>query len=71
MSKNELILLAHLLGDGCVLPRQPIHYTSEDKLNLDAVEKAKQKNCLILKLVVLSKKLVSFISTFSIQARSW
>ncbi len=40
MSKNELILLAHLLGDGCVLPKQPIHYTSEDKLNLDAVEKA-------------------------------
>jgi replicative DNA helicase len=40
LSVNELILLAHLLGDGCVLPRQPIHYTSTDPKNLDAVEKA-------------------------------
>ena len=40
ISDNELILLAHLLGDGCVLPRQPIHYTSADKENLAAVEKS-------------------------------
>jgi len=40
LSVNELTLLAHLLGDGCVLPRQPIHYTSADPKNLDAVEKA-------------------------------
>lgn len=40
LSTQELILLAHLLGDGCVLPRQPIHYTSADPKNLDAVEKA-------------------------------
>jgi replicative DNA helicase len=40
LSTQELILLAHLLGDGCVLPRQPIHYTSADSKNLDAVEKA-------------------------------
>ncbi len=40
LSKNELVLLAHLLGDGCVLPRQPIHYTSADTKNLDAVEEA-------------------------------
>ncbi len=37
---QELVLLAHLLGDGCVLPRQPIHYTSADPANLAAVEKA-------------------------------
>lgn len=42
MSKDELVLLAHLLGDGCVLPRQPIHYTSADPKNLDAVEAAAQ-----------------------------
>jgi replicative DNA helicase len=40
---DELVLLAHLLGDGCVLPRQPIHYTSADPKNLDAVENAAQK----------------------------
>jgi replicative DNA helicase len=40
LSTQELILLAHLLGDGCVLPRQPVHYTSADPKNLDAVEKA-------------------------------
>ncbi|OYV27841.1 MAG: hypothetical protein B7W98_00905 [Parcubacteria group bacterium 20-58-5] len=40
LSTQELILLAHLLGDGCVLPRQPIHYTSADPKNLDAVEHA-------------------------------
>jgi replicative DNA helicase len=37
---HEVILLAHLLGDGCVAPRQPIHYTSNDPANLDAVELA-------------------------------
>lgn len=40
MSTQELILLAHLLGDGCVLPQQPIHYTSADEANIEAVEKA-------------------------------
>lgn len=40
LSVDELTLLAHLLGDGCVLPRQPIHYTSADPKNLDAVEGA-------------------------------
>jgi replicative DNA helicase len=40
LTKDELVLLAHLLGDGCVLPRQPIHYTSADPKNLDAVETA-------------------------------
>ncbi len=40
MDSDELILLAHLIGDGCVLPRQPVHYTSIDPANLDAVEQA-------------------------------
>ena len=38
--EHEVILLAHLLGDGCVAPRQPIHYTSADPACLDAVEDA-------------------------------
>jgi replicative DNA helicase len=36
----EIVMLAHLLGDGCVAPRQPIHYTSADPACLDAVEHA-------------------------------
>lgn len=39
LSDNELILLAHLLGDGCTLSRQPIHYTSDDFDNIKIVEK--------------------------------
>jgi replicative DNA helicase len=39
---DEVILLAHMLGDGCMAPRQPLHYTSNDPLNLDAVERAAQ-----------------------------
>ncbi len=37
LSNEEIILLAHLLGDGCILPRQPFHYTSADPQNLDIV----------------------------------
>jgi len=40
MSDDELILLAHLLGDGCILPRQPFHYTSIDPVNLRFVAKS-------------------------------
>ena len=36
----EVVMLAHLLGDGCVAPRQPIHYTSADPACLDAVTQA-------------------------------
>ncbi|WP_435853150.1 replicative DNA helicase [Streptomyces smyrnaeus] len=36
----EIVMLAHLLGDGCVAPRQPVHYTSNDEANLNAVEDA-------------------------------
>jgi replicative DNA helicase len=39
-SEQRLGLLAHLLGDGCVLGRQPVHYTSQDEANLAFVEQA-------------------------------
>ena len=38
--EQRLGLLAHLLGDGCVLARQPVHYTSQDEANLGFVEQA-------------------------------
>ena len=37
ISKDELILLAHLTGDGCILPKQPYHYTSADDANIEIV----------------------------------
>lgn len=39
ISNKELILLAHLIGDGCILPKQPYHYTSADKNNINIVAK--------------------------------
>ena len=37
---DEIVMLAHLIGDGCVASRQPVHYTSQDPANLAAVEQA-------------------------------
>jgi replicative DNA helicase len=39
-SDYRIGLLAHLLGDGCVVRSQPVHYTSSDEENLAFVEAA-------------------------------
>jgi replicative DNA helicase len=39
-SHQRLGLLAHLIGDGCVIRKQPVHYTSNDEENLEFVEEA-------------------------------
>jgi replicative DNA helicase len=39
-SDLRLGLLAHLLGDGCVLGSRPVHYTSNDEATLEFVETA-------------------------------
>ena len=36
----EIVMLAHLLGAGCLAPDQTVHYTSDDEANLAAVEEA-------------------------------
>jgi replicative DNA helicase len=41
--EHEVVMLAHLIGDGCVAPRQPIHYTSADPACLEAVEAAARR----------------------------
>ncbi|MGH9290362.1 MAG: replicative DNA helicase, partial [Acidimicrobiales bacterium] len=41
--EHEVVLLAHLIGDGCVAPRQPIHYTSADPACLEVVEAAARR----------------------------
>ncbi len=39
-SDHRIGLLAHLIGDGCVVRSQPVHYTSNDEENLAFVEAA-------------------------------
>jgi replicative DNA helicase len=36
---EEIVILAHMIGDGCYCQGQPIHYTSEDNDSLNIVEK--------------------------------
>jgi replicative DNA helicase len=36
----EIVMLAHLIGDGCFVEHQPVHYTSADEANLRSVENA-------------------------------
>ncbi|MBU0476813.1 hypothetical protein KKB68_02285 [Patescibacteria group bacterium] len=43
LSKEEIVLLAHLLGDGCVLSNQPVHYTNSDFQNIKIVAKSAKK----------------------------
>jgi replicative DNA helicase len=43
MTNDELILLAHLIGDGCILPNQPYHYTSSDLKNIKIVKKCAER----------------------------
>jgi len=39
-SEHRIGLLAHLIGDGCVVRSQPVHYTANDEENLAFVEAA-------------------------------
>lgn len=38
LPRDELAFLGHLLGDGCILPSQPYHYTSSDLTNIQTVK---------------------------------
>ena len=40
---DEVLLLAHMLGDGSALPRQPLRYASIDEANLAAVSTAAER----------------------------
>ncbi|MEL6864968.1 MAG: replicative DNA helicase [Bacteroidota bacterium] len=39
LKDQEISLLAHMIGDGCYVERQPIHYTSQEEASLDIVAK--------------------------------
>jgi len=39
-SDDMIVVLAHLIGDGSMLPRQPLRYATKDPANLDAVRQA-------------------------------
>lgn len=43
INPSRLIVLAHLIGDGCYLTRQPLHYTNKNPKNLQAVSQAAKK----------------------------
>lgn len=43
ISDNRLILLAHLVGDGCYVKRQPLHYTNSEMKLIDIVKNAALK----------------------------
>lgn len=43
LSEDEIILLAHMIGDGCYVEKQPFHYTSQEPASLDVVADAARK----------------------------
>lgn len=43
ISDDKLIVLAHLIGDGCYVKRQPLHYTNSETELINIVKKAAQK----------------------------
>jgi replicative DNA helicase len=43
ISDDELILIAHLLGDGCILPNQPFHYTNAFEENIESVKESAKR----------------------------
>jgi replicative DNA helicase len=55
LSSSELILHAHLTGDGCILKKQPYHYTSEDPDSIEIVAKTANELFKIEPKVVLQK----------------
>lgn len=43
LKDEEIILLAHMIGDGCFVERQPIHYTSQEPASLEIVASCVQQ----------------------------
>ena len=43
LKDEEIIVLAHMIGDGCYVDRQPIHYTSQEQASLKIVEECAAK----------------------------
>ena len=52
---EEIILFAHMIGDGCFVKHQPIHYTNDDLKNIKAVEISAKKLFKIVPRVVKQK----------------
>jgi replicative DNA helicase len=42
--RERLILLAHMIGDGCYATHQPLHYTTASEMNASAVEDAARES---------------------------
>ncbi|MFC1710392.1 LAGLIDADG family homing endonuclease, partial [Patescibacteria group bacterium] len=52
LNNNRLILLAHLIGDGCYVKRQPLHYTNSDMELIKMVEKAAKSEFAVIPRIV-------------------
>lgn len=55
ISDNRLIILAHLMGDGCYSKGQPLHYTSADMKSIKEVKKTAEKEFSIKAKIVPQK----------------
>jgi len=43
LEDDEIIMLAHMLGDGCYVKGQPVHYTSQEPASLKVVSSAAKR----------------------------
>ncbi|MDP1760256.1 MAG: DnaB-like helicase C-terminal domain-containing protein, partial [Candidatus Woesebacteria bacterium] len=55
ISDDKLIVLAHLIGDGCYVKRQPLHYTNSDMKLISIVKKASVSSFAIKPRIVKQK----------------
>lgn len=55
LNDDQLILLGHLIGDGCTLSRQPIHYTNADLVCHDVVSGAAKRQFSIIPRLIAQK----------------
>lgn len=56
LSDHHVKLLAHLIGDGCMLKRQPLHYTNADPLLIATVDMAAHQAFAEIKTRVVPQK---------------
>jgi replicative DNA helicase len=71
LSSDEIVLLAHLIGDGCILPKQPYHYTSADLQNIEVVAQAAKNLFGIQARLVQQKKLAACLFASPIPPDTW
>ena len=54
MSNDQLALLGHLIGDGCVLPRHAVQYTTGDQPSALPAKASPESSCRVVKQCVVA-----------------